>query len=242
MNLEQKITRTFHKACQKYQLLEDADRILIGLSGGKDSLELVRLMARQMRIHKPSIHVEAAHVVMHITDGSADSQEPYVTDHAYIEQFCHDEGMPLHILHASFDASTDHRRTKCFLCSWNRRKTLFEFATREGFNKVALGHHMDDILVTMLMNLTFEGSTSSMTPRMTMRNYPLTVIRPLCLVHEEWIRTIATEEGFTHQKRPCPYEQQTQRTELERVFHHLEHLNPEARYSMWHALFPDTEK
>lgn len=226
--MEKRIQRLFGKACGKYQLLKDGDKVLVALSGGKDSLQLVRLMARQSRIHKPQIHVEAAHVVM--------TNIPYETDRQYLQQFCEQEGLPLHILTSSFDESTDRRKTRCFLCSWNRRKTLFRFAVDNGFTKVALGHHMDDFIVTSLMNATFEGSFTSMTPKMTMRNYPLEVIRPMCLVHEDMIRTVAEQEGFHKMKTLCPYEEETQRNRMTEIFHLLEKENPEARYSFWHAL------
>lgn len=226
--MERKIRKLFRKACADYHLLNDGDRILVALSGGKDSLELVRLLAQQARIFKPSIHVEAAHVIM--------DNIPYETERTYIEQFCENEGVKLHILHSCFDESTDPRKTRCFLCAWNRRKTLFQFAAENHFNKVALGHHMDDFLVTALMNVTFEGSFSSMQPEMQMEHYPLSVIRPMCLVHEEMIKSVAESEGFQKQKTLCPYEHETQRTQMTAVLEHLEHLNPEARYSLWHAI------
>lgn len=227
-NVDTKILRLFHRACADYHLLEDGDKILVALSGGKDSLELVRLLSAQQRIHKPSIKVEAAHVIM--------DNIPYETDRSYIEHFCEDAGMRLHILHSSFDESTDRRKTHCFLCSWNRRKALFNYAVENGFNKIALGHHMDDVLTTMLMNITFEGSCSSMPPLLQLRNYPLSIIRPLYLVHENMIAEVAERDGFMKQKTLCPYEHETQRTRIGDVFHLLEQLNPEARYSMLRAL------
>lgn len=226
--MERKIRKLFRKACSDYHLLNDGDRILIALSGGKDSLELVRLLVQQARIYKPSIQVEAAHVIM--------DNIPYETERSYIEQFCENEGVKLHILHSSFDESTDPRKTHCFLCAWNRRKALFEFAVDNKYNKVALGHHMDDFLVTALMNATFEGSFSSMKPEMQMEHYPLSVIRPLCLVHEQMIREVAENEGFQKQKTLCPYEHETQRTQMTAVLAQLEQLNAEARYSLWHAI------
>lgn len=263
---EDKIRRRFHEGCANYQLLENGDRILIALSGGKDSLMLARLLAAQARLHRPHISVEAAHVIM--------DNIPYETDRSYLQSFCDSLSLPLHIIHSRFDDSdtnndsqnrskqsiitseqstilseqsairpgqtaTSTRRkqkTKCFLCSWNRRKALFRFATDNGFNKLALGHHQDDILVTWLMNMTFEGSATSISPKMVMRNYPIEVIRPLCLVQESWISEIAEAEGFQKQKTPCPYEETTRRNDMTDVFHHLQSLNPEARYCLWRAL------
>ncbi|MBQ0020145.1 MAG: adenine nucleotide alpha hydrolase family protein [Bacteroidales bacterium] len=229
MNEEERIQRRFNKACVQYGLLQDGDRILVALSGGKDSLELCRLLARRSRIFKPSFSVEAAHVVM--------DNIPYETDRSYLQSFCDDLKVPLHILHSGFDESTDRRKTRCFLCSWNRRKTLFSFAVEHGFNKLALGHHQDDFLTTWLMNITYEGNASSMRPLMQMEHYPLQIIRPLCLVQEEWIRNVAEEQGFAKQKVPCPYEEATRRKDMNDILLQLEQLNPEARYSMWKAIY-----
>ena len=96
---------------------------------------------------------------------------------------------------------------------------------------------MDDILVTLLMNITFEGSHSTMQPSLPLKHYPLTIIRPLCLVHEADIRQVAEELDFTKQKALCPYEETTRRSDMQAVFLHLEQLNPEARYSLWRSVF-----
>lgn len=234
---EKKIQRLFTRACAEYSLLEDNDRILVALSGGKDSLELVRLMARQMKIHKPRISVEAAHIIM--------DNIPYETDRTYIQKFCEELGMKLHILHSSFSNSEEKgteaqnerkRKTNCFLCSWNRRKTLFSFASKNGFNKIALGHHQDDILVTLLMNMTFEGSMQTMPPMLKMEHYPISIIRPLCLVPEENIKQQAEMLGFEKQKALCPYEESSRRQEMTEIFRRLESMNPEARYSLWRSM------
>lgn len=226
MNCE--LAKRFNKGCTDYHLLQDGDRILIALSGGKDSLMLLRLLAARSRIYRPKIQVEAAHVIM--------DNIPYETDRSYLQQFCDEAGVRLHILHSSFDESTDKRKTRCFLCAWNRRKTLFSFAVSQGFNKVALGHHMDDILTTFLMNITYEGNRQTMQPSLALQHYPITIIRPLCLVSEADIQAEATQLGFLRQKTPCPYEQATRRTSMNVVLHQLESLNPEARYSLWHAI------
>lgn len=229
-----KVRRRFHRACADYGLLVDGDRILVAVSGGKDSLLLTQLLAEQARLHKPSIQVAAAHVVM--------DNIPYETSTEYLTQFCANLGIPLHILHSSFDESTDKRKTKCFLCAWYRRKALFQFAESNGYNKVALGHHQDDIISTWLMNVVFEGNATTMPPLLQMRNYPLDIIRPLCLVPESWIAQVAESAGFCKQKRACPYESATRRTDMEGILKQIEAMNPEARYSLWRAMGMDVQK
>ena len=210
--------------------------MLIAVSGGKDSLELTRLLARQAKILKPRIEVEAAHVIM--------DNIPYETSRTFLENFCHDLGIKLHIIHSSFNdeekteskATERKRKTKCFLCSWYRRKALFEYARDNGFTRVAFGHHQDDFLITMLMNMTFEGSLGTIAPVMDMRHFPFSVIRPLCLVPETLISEVAEELHFERQKALCPYERASRRDDMTEVFHTLERMNPEARYSMWRAM------
>lgn len=223
------IKKRFNKGCVDYHLLEDGDRILVAVSGGKDSLLLARLLAERSRIFRPSICVEAAHVVM--------DNIPYETDSEYLEHFCAEVGLPLHILHSRFDQSTDLRKTRCFLCAWHRRKALFTFAVERGFNKVALGHHQDDILTTWLMNIVYEGAAKpAMLPRLRLEHYPLDLIRPLCLVSECDIVAAAHDLGFVRQTVPCPYEEASRRSDVNAMFRQLENLNPEARYSMWKAM------
>ena len=233
-NTERKIQRLFSRACAEYRLLEDGDKVLVAVSGGKDSLELTRLMARQGKIHRPHITVAAAHVIM--------DNIPYETERTFLEKFCQENDIELHILHTRFDEEREgneeerKRKTKCFLCSWYRRKALFEYARDNGYNKVAFGHHQDDFIITMLMNMTFLGSTHSMRPMMTMKHYPFKVIRPLCLVAEKMIADVAERQNFESQKTPCPYERTSRREDMTSVFRQLEALNPEARYSLWRVL------
>ena len=212
----------------KYQLLADGDHVLIALSGGKDSLLLTELMARRQRIHRPSIKVSAVHVRM--------QNIAYESDTQYLEEFCTERGIKLHVLTTSFDASTDPRHTPCVLCSKKRRNLIFQLAQELGCNKIALGHHQDDILHTALMNLTFEGNFSTMPVRLELEKMPLTLIRPLALCTESDIRAYAESHDFQKQRKQCPYEKETNRTVIANLFQQLEHLNPEARHSIWHAL------
>ncbi len=225
---ERQITKKFNQACVDYGLLADGDKILIGLSGGKDSMMLLQLLARRSKIFRPHITIEAAHVVM--------ENVPYVSDTDYLAMFCKEQGVRLHVLYSSFDEYADKEKSKCFLCSWNRRKTMFNFAVEHGFNKVALGHHQNDILTTLLMNMAFEGTSATMLPIMQMEHYPLCIIRPLCLVCEADIRCHAECAGWKKQTKMCPYEEQTMRGSMEDILQRMLRLNPEVRHNMWRSI------
>jgi tRNA(Ile)-lysidine synthase TilS/MesJ len=226
--LSQHIYERFVKAFATYQLLADDDRILVGLSGGKDSLCLLEMLARRSKIQHPRFVVEAVHVRM--------ENISYESSTDYLQQFCEECGVRLHLVTTSFDASTDTRKHPCFLCSWNRRKQLFNMAQELGFNKIALGHHQDDILHTALMNLTFQGHFSTMPALLKLRKMPLTIIRPLCMVSEDDIAAYAEQQGYRKQLKQCPYERETHRTSAKELLNQMQQLNPEARFSLWNAL------
>ena len=110
-----------------------------------------------------------------------------------------------------------------------------------GCNKIALGHHQDDLLHTALMNLLYQGRFGTMPARLRMRKMPLQIIRPLCLVPEEMIRQYAEMSNYQKLVRLCPYEQETNRTTARRLFEQAAHDNPEVRFSLWSALERDNK-
>lgn len=226
--LFQKIERKIRKAMNDYRLIEDGDRILVGLSGGKDSLALIELLGRRMRIHKPRFEVIAAHISM--------SNIGYVCDLDYLRSHCERYGIRLVHHTTSFDMTTDRRKSPCFLCSWNRRKAMFCLAKELGCNKIALGHHQDDILQTLLMNMTFQGAFGTMPPKLTMNKFDMTIIRPMCLVQEADLKVLESMRGYVQQKRPCPYEESSSRPEMKEVISLLEQMNPMARQNLWSSM------
>lgn len=235
-----RLNERFVKAMATYHLIEDDDHILVGLSGGKDSLLLLELLARRSRIDHPRFKVEALHVRM--------DNIHYETDTSYLQQFCDDLGITLHVKTTSFEVgsaenSKDARRQKqpCFLCSWNRRKQMFNLAQELGCNKIALGHHQDDLLHTALMNLTFQGRFDTMPALLKMRKMPLSIIRPLCMIEEKDIKTYAALQGYQKQQKLCPYETNSHRADIKEIYDAIERMNPEARYSMWNALNADNK-
>ncbi len=248
MTLEERLWKTFNKALGQYQLIDEDDRILVGLSGGKDSLMLLEFMARRSKVHVPHFSVTALHVRM--------ENIRYESDTNYLKRFCDNLNVPLYIVTTSFETDISkwskgqqssqlskttqeivHKpKPACFLCSWQRRKQLFNLAQELGCTKIALGHHQDDIIHTALMNLTFQGQFSTMPAKLKMRKMPLTIIRPLCLCREDDIRQYATAQHYEKQRKQCPYEHDTNRTTARELFTLMEKLNPEARYTIWRAL------
>ena len=234
-----RLNERFVKAMATYHLIEDDDHILVGLSGGKDSLLLLEMLAKRSRIDHPRFKVEALHVRM--------ENIHYETDTSYLQQFCDDLGVKLHIKTTSFEVgaenSKDARRQKtpCFLCSWNRRKQMFNLAQELGCNKIALGHHQDDLLHTALMNLTFQGRFDTMPALLRMRKMPLSIIRPLCMMEESDIKAYAALQGYQQQKKLCPFETNSHRADIKEIYDAIERMNPEARYSIWNALNADNK-
>ena len=120
--------------------------------------------------------------------------------------------------------------------AWMRRKALFSLAKEQHCNKIALAHHQDDMLVTLLMNMLYQGSVSTMPPKLKMTKFDMEIIRPLCLVAEEELRRIAAWKGFRSQIKLCPYETASRRKDAGMLLAQMEALNPEARYSLWHSM------
>ncbi len=222
------IQRKVNAALKEYALIADGDKILIGLSGGKDSLALVEFLGERMKIFKPKFSLVAAHI-------SVDNV-PYQADLHYLEEFCKVYDVPFVHRTTHFDASTDERKSPCFLCSWNRRKTLFSLADELGCNKIALGHHRDDMLETLLMNQIFQGTFASMPPKLKMDKFDMTIIRPLANVREADLQKLADERNYQKQVKNCPYEQASNRSDVRRILTEMERLNPHAASSLWNSM------
>jgi len=225
--LRRKLERLFCEAVRRYELIAPADRVLVAVSGGKDSLALLELMAA-FRRRRGNFEVEAMHVRLENVD--------YETDTTYLQAFADALQVPLHVVGGRFEPDAQSERTPCFLCAWTRRKLLFDKAQELGCTKLAFGHHEDDLLTTALMNLTFNGTFATMPARLRMRKFPLTLIRPLCRIPEADLREWAQLQAYRPQRKTCPYEHDSKRTDMSRIFSELEAANPEARYNLRHAL------
>lgn len=218
----------FKKGLTDYRLLEDNDCILIGLSGGKDSLALVQLLGERMKIFVPKIRVIAAHISV--------ENISYSSDIDYLKGYCEQFDIPFVHKTTGFDGEKDPEKSTCFLCSWHRRKMLFETAKELGCNKIALGHHLDDIVETTLLNLVYQGSFSTMPPLLKMDKFDMTIIRPMCLISESEMKQMESIYNYKKQIKNCPYEKESSRKDAKNLISELEKWNPEVRQSVWAAM------
>lgn len=223
-----KLERCVTKCMMDYALVENGDSVLIGLSGGKDSLALTELLARRSRIFAPKFGLKALYVDM---EGVG-----YESDTEYLKGFCNGLGIEFNVRRCKVDFSGDKRKSPCFLCSWYRRKVLFDFAKESGCNKIALGHHRDDIIATLLMNMTFQGSFSTMPPLLRMNKFDMCIIRPLALIDESDLDSLAAMRGYRIQKKRCPYERSGYRKDMQGVVERLSEMNGNARSNIWRAM------
>lgn len=232
--MSDKLTHKFHQACADYGLIEDGDHILIGLSGGKDSLALVELLGRRAQIYKPRFTVTALHVRV--------KERDYRTDLSYLEHFCREAGVPLVVRDVEIDngerleAKGERETNPCFLCAWYRRKTLFNVAQELGCNKIAFGHHRDDIIETLLMNLIYQGAFATMPPKLQLEKMPIQIIRPLCLIDEAELVRHAQERDYQKQEKLCPFEHVSAREKAAELLAQIKAMNPEAVDSMYAAM------
>ena len=193
------------KAIGDHSLIEDGDKILVGVSGGKDSLTLLKLLKARQSWAPVRFDILAAHVRSDFSCGSAEQEKMMV-------RCFQDWGVKS--VFSEIRVLDDNQQTSCFWCSWNRRKALFELAEQTGCRKLALAHHKDDIIETVLMNLFFKGDVSGMQPRQEMFGGALTIIRPLCYVEEHLTRTFAREYRFLNDNDPCPFGVDSQRQRM----------------------------
>lgn len=216
------------KAIYDYGLIENGDKILVGVSGGKDSLALLEVLALRARDKKHNYCVVAAHIAV--------QNVAYEVDEEYVRQFCEQLGVVF--IHRTIEAGVHEGSDKpaCFVCSWNRRKALFEIAREEGCNKLALGHHRDDAVESLLMSMMFNGTIASMPPKLTMFDGTFTLIRPLIYQSNEATARYALYRNFRKQKKQCPYERATHRDAVARIIQEMESLSPHVKNNLFAAM------
>ncbi len=223
------LLKSLRKANRTYHLIADGDRIAVGVSGGKDSQTLLRLLHQWQSYAPVRYELVAVHIGMEpLWLQAAESRDG-------LETWFQSLNLPHHIRPLEMTPN-EPRPINCFRCSWNRRKTLFRAAVELGCNKVALGHHADDIAETALMNLVYHGRLESMAPRKEMFDGQLTIIRPLALVEERRIVYFARAAGFWKEGTCCPHGEDSQRARMKETLRSLKKVNPKAQVNLFRAV------
>lgn len=212
-NIRKRIGKTIYS----HSLIEENDRILIGLSGGKDSYVLLDSLADRRKYLPFNFEIIAAHI--HIENIG------YQTDKKYLQHICDERKIPLHYFDFEIEKPEDLKKSMCFLCSWYRRKTLFKASKTLECNKLALGHHMDDAVETLLLNQIFHGSLSGLPHKLKMFEGRVHVIRPLLEMRNKEMLTYANEMSFQQQLKDCPYTN-TNRQTIRNLLQTIENINP----------------
>lgn len=223
-----KVNQRVGKAIQKYHLIEEGDRILVGLSGGKDSMVLLETLAGRMKYHPVKFELAAIHISL--------ASQPYSVDLGYLQSFA--ESLHVPFIHKVIEVEMNPVKDKnpCFICSWNRRKVLFQTALESGYQKLALGHHMDDAIQTLLMNMAFQSSISSMPPSLPLFDNKIKLIRPLSLLTEAEVKAFAEIKNYKKEIKTCIYEKDSKRGEIKQLIGQLSKLHPNVRTSIYASM------
>ncbi|MEL3913626.1 tRNA 2-thiocytidine biosynthesis TtcA family protein [Treponema pedis] len=197
-----KLFRTIDRAVFDYKMIEENDRILLAASGGKDSTALAEYFSMRIKRPNPKFTVHAMHI-------ASDVAPEFSSE--IIKRF--DEwNIPLTVKKISvLGRLKPGEKMNCWWCSSQRRTELNKFAMENGFNKIALGHHIDDILETLLMNSLQKGILATMPPVLKFDKYPVTIIRPLCLADLSMIIRHAEEAGYICSTCTCTFQENSVR-------------------------------
>ncbi|MFI4971001.1 MAG: tRNA 2-thiocytidine(32) synthetase TtcA [Lysobacterales bacterium] len=219
------------RAIADYNLIEDGDRVMVCLSGGKDSWTLLDILL--------SLQAKAP-VKFELVAVNLDQKQPRFPEHV-IPDYCRAHGVPFRVIeqdtYSVVTRVVPEGRTLCSLCSRLRRGALYAFAEREGFSKIALGHHRDDILATFFLNLFHGGTLKAMPPKLLSDDGKHVVIRPLAYCREAEIAEYAEQHAFPIIPcNLCGSQENLQRKQVRRMLDAWEREHPGRSEIMFRAL------
>ena len=222
------------RADQDFALIEPGDRVAVGVSGGKDSLLLLTALSLYRKVRHDDFTLQA----IMLTAGATPP------DTAAIEAYCREQNVPLTVRYTElYQILFEIRKEEnpCALCAKMRRGMLCDLCRELDCNKLALGHHRDDALETLLMSLLYEGRLHTFHPKTYMSRSDLTVIRPMVYLPEKHVIHMAKELQLPILKNPCPANGYTTRQEMKELLADLAKRYPNAQEMMLAALQNDKQ-
>ena len=229
--IERKLLHYTGKAIADFNMIQKGDRVMVCLSGGKDSFTLLTIL-NMLRLRSNN--------KFEIFSFTLDQAQPGWND-AHLKQWLADRNIPHEILtrdtYSIVKEKIPEGQTYCSLCSRLRRGIIYRYAEERGFNKIALGHHRDDLIRTLLMSIFYNGDIRSMPPKLLSDNKKHIVIRPLCYVQEEDIKAFAAAEAFPIIPcNLCGSQENLMRQRIAKLIDELALENPKIPSNMLHAL------
>ena len=224
----QKLMGLVRRCVDDYHMIEAGDRIAVGVSGGKDSLALLVLLAGLREYFNKPYELEAITIDMGLG-----------MDYSQVAALCEEWNVPYTVVKTEIAPIIfDHRKEKnpCSLCAKLRRGSLNTALTEKGIRKIALGHHYDDAVETLLMNLLFEGRIGCFQPVTFLDRTGVTQIRPLLYCHEDDIRRVALRENLPIVHNPCPMDGHSRRQEVKELIASLEERYPDLKQKLFGSL------
>ncbi len=220
--------RPLGQAMDDYKMILDGERVGVAVSGGKDSMVLLDLLWKLLRIAPISFEL----VCLTIDIG----WEGF--DPAPVRKFCDERGIPFLYMETEIAQILKARREKdpCSLCSSMRRGALYELAEKANCDKIALGHHLDDIVIAFMLSLFFAGSLETSRPWVRSECGRFIVVRPLSYVREEIIESYHKEMKLPLVENRCPYASSNYRVRMKSILKELEAMNPNVRSCVLNAL------
>lgn len=226
----------FIKGVKEYELVEEGDRIAVCISGGKDSMLLAKCMQELQRHGEKKFEL----VFLVMDPGYAPQNRALIESNAQLLQ------IPVHIFETQiFDAVFEVQKNPCYLCARMRRGYLYEEAKRLGCNKIALGHHFDDVIETILMGMLYGAQMQSMPPKLWSTNHRgMQLIRPLYYVHEEDIIRWKTAAGLEFLRCACKFtencavkEEDSKRLQVKRLIARLKEENENVDINIFRSAY-----
>jgi tRNA 2-thiocytidine biosynthesis protein TtcA len=221
--------RLMGKALHSRDMIRDGDHVMVAVSGGKDSLSLLWLLKERSRRVPIAYKVTAVHVDPGFGAHSGERMEAFFLSHGFDHRIIKSNFGPL-------AHSAENRENPCFLCSRLRRKALFELAAELDCNKIAFGHHKDDVIETFFLNVFYGASISTMAPVQTFFNGKLCIIRPLFMIDQVTIRRYAEWMGWPHIPLGCPTAGSSKREEIRSMLNSFYESNKKVKGNIFHAL------
>ncbi|MFH1847802.1 MAG: ATP-binding protein [Candidatus Omnitrophota bacterium] len=221
------LSKKIGKAITDYGLIKDKDRILVAVSGGKDSLSLLQILQNRKRFVPIDYELVACHV-------QTDYRCKGCVHTEILERFFRKAGCEFRIKKIKILGMD--KKASCFWCSWNRRKALFETAQEMKCSKIAFGHHKDDAVETLLLNLFFNGEFSSMPAILSMFGGKIQIIRPLIYAEESEIRRFAALAKFPENICKCPNSLTSNRHKIKGMVSEIKKVCPHVKTNLFRSM------